>query len=82
LAEIVPEPTGVIDQVPPGMKAFVTVAVNCCVCPARSDAVDGETAIVGGGERVIVVTAVLVGSATLVAFTSTCCTVVMVAGAV
>ena len=55
LAEIVPTPAGVTDQVAATVKRVGDVAVNCCVCPARSDAVEGATEMVGGGESVIVV---------------------------
>ena len=40
---MLPTPVGLMDQVTAGLAVLPTVAVNCCVCPARSVAEAGET---------------------------------------
>jgi len=67
------------------LLAPLTVAENVADWPAGTEAVDGVTAMdttEAVGVSVIVVCAILVGSATLAAFTLTLCDEAMVAGAV
>ncbi len=65
-----------------GPVEFVTVAVNCAVCPGPTDAEAGVTEIDGGGWSVTVADADRVPSETLVAVTLTVFELVTVAGAV
>jgi hypothetical protein len=60
----------------------VTVAVNCWVCEAVSDAVVGVIETFTGTRRVMVADADFEVSATLVAVTVTICALVMEAGAI
>ena len=43
LLDMVPTSGGLSDQITPVLLAPVTVAVNCCVCPAISVPVGGDT---------------------------------------
>ena len=62
------DPTdGLMDHVTAVLPSPVTVAVNCCVCPARSVALAGLTET--GESSVTVEERLFVGSATLVAVT-------------
>jgi hypothetical protein len=80
---IVPAPvTGLKVHVTAAFAAFVTVAVNCCVPPAYSVAIVGDTAILTGGDSVTVAVADFVMSAWLVAITFTFWVPLTVAGAV
>ena len=80
LVEMLPT-DGLIDQVAAVFVDPVTVAVNCCVLPACSVAVDGLIEIVTTGCTVTAAVAVFVLSAELVAVTVTVCCEVAEAGA-
>jgi hypothetical protein len=72
---------GLNDHVTPVLTVPVTVVVNCWVCEAVSEGVEGVSEIVTG-MRLMVELADLVGSAVLVAFTVTFCALAIAAGAV
>jgi hypothetical protein len=72
---------GLTDHVTPVLTVPVTVVVNCWVCEAISEVVEGVSEIVTG-RRLMVELADLVGSAVLVAFTVTFCVLAIEAGAV
>jgi hypothetical protein len=71
---------GLNDHVTPVLAAPVTVVVNCWVCEAVSEVVEGVSKIVTG-MRLRVELADWVGSAVLVAFTVTFCALAIAAGA-
>ena len=71
---------GLNDHVTPVLAAPVTVVVNCWVCEAVSEVVEGVSKIVTG-MRLRVELADWVGSAVLVAFTVTFCAPAIAAGA-
>src|ERR1035437_9156036 len=73
---------GLNDHVTPVLTVPVTVVVNCWVCEAVSEVVEGVSEIVTGGLSVTVALVDLVGSATLVAVTVTVWVPVIEAGAV
>jgi hypothetical protein len=72
---------GLNDHVTPVLAVPVTVVVNCWVCEAVSEVIEGVSEIVTG-MRLMVELADLVGSAVLVAFTVTFCVLAIEAGAV
>ena len=69
-------------QVTAVLAVLITAAVNCCVFPATTDAVAGETPTSTEGRIVTVADADLLGSASDVAVTLTCAGLGTVAGAV
>ncbi len=73
---------GLIDHVTEVLLVLRTVGVNCCVCPADSEAVAGDSVIETGGSRLTVAEADFVGSAWLVAVTLTLCAAATLTGAV
>jgi hypothetical protein len=78
----VPAPDdGLINHVTAVLVAFVTVAVNCCVCPPYNVAVAGATETEIGGSRTTVAVAVAAVLDALVAVMVAVCCVVMAAGA-
>ena len=73
---------GLNDQVTDVLDVPLTEAVNCWVCEALSDDVEGVTETATVGFRLTVAPADLVPSATLVAVTVTDCALAIDAGAV
>ena len=80
LLDMVPTSGGLSDQITAVLLSPVTIAVNCCVRPAVSVAVGGETVTLMD-ESVIVALLDLVESAWLVAVTMTCRALVILLGA-
>ncbi len=78
---MVPAPTPVSDQVTDVFGAFVTAAVNCCVCEIFNVTLVGLM-LTPTGTSVTVALADLVGSASDVAFTVMFCWLTILAGAV
>ena len=73
---------GLNNHVTPVLVVPVTVVVNCWVCEAVSEVVEGVSETVTGGTRLTLAEADLVGSAVLVAVTVTFCALAIAAGAV
>ena len=78
---MVPVLVGVTDQVTAVLLVFVTLAVNCSVCPFKMTPVFGLTDTETGGNRVTVAVPVLVVSSWRLAMIVTGCVAAIVAGA-
>ena len=77
-----PAPAGLSDQVTAVLAVLVTVAVNCWVPPAGTDARPGVSVTATDGMRVMVDVSGVELTPSVVAVTVTDCCVAMLAGAV